>query len=605
MDSSNFLLAGVPWGPFVLHSRSASSFRSISYSLNDSFTYHKYAISISCVACLFCVIPQFHPWTRLVSPHSMIFPRSALVASLLFGASIVDAAAVPLSSSSPTTLAHSNPTTSKHATSTSHTSSHSAPHTSSKKSSTTKSDATTHTTPKKSSTSHTTSVRKSSSSSVSVHAEHPTTKPRTSSKTTLKKNTKSSSKTSTKSTSKKSTKTTVHSSSKTSSHTTVKSTSHTTVKIKACHKTSTTKQISGGKVARATSKASKTSNPCSTSSTKSIAKTSTVSASDFGLVQKGTADIYSSNGTLSFNANSRSNVAVYYGSTSASSNTTLGAQCSDANVDMVILSFIRVIDGPGGYPNISFGSFCSGPNSAMTAANATGLSSCPDLANNITYCQNLGKKVFVSIGGANGNTSFASSSAANSSATVLWNTFGGGNTNSTLRPFGSVVVDGFDIDNESGDGSYYTNFAAYLRKYIKTYKSTKAMYLSAAPGCYWPYAPTPLAMLTAMDFVWPQFYDSPSCGLNASDINSTIKAWGSRLYAGNKPRFMIGALSFEDNGGGGYESPDAFNKTLIQFEQLGLKNFGGVTLWDGANAHTNLNSAGADYVNVTKSVLLK
>lgn len=188
---------------------------------------------------------------------------------------------------------------------------------------------------------------------------------------------------------------------------------------------------------------------------------------------------------------------------------------------------------------------------------------------------------------------------------MLWNTFGGGNTNSTLRPFGSVVVDGFDIDNETGDGSYYSNFATYLRKYLTAYKSVKTMYLSAAPGCYWPYESTPLAMLTAMDFVWPQFYDSAGCGLQSSSINSTIRAWSKRLNAGNKPRFMIGALSFDDGGAGGYLAPNTFNSTLVGFEQLGLGNLGGVTLWDGPNAELNYNSNGQNYVNVTKTALLK
>ena len=147
-----------------------------------------------------------------------------------------------------------------------------------------------------------------------------------------------------------------------------------------------------------------------------------------------------------FDASSSQNVAVYFGRTDETVNTNLTAQCSDANVDIVMLAFVTKIVGGGGYPDLGFEKLCTGQTSQMIAANATGLLSCTDLAPQIESCQSAGKKVLVALGGQNGETTFNSTTEAQAAATLLWNLFGGGSAeNSGLRPFGDVKVDGFDI----------------------------------------------------------------------------------------------------------------------------------------------------------------
>lgn len=148
-----------------------------------------------------------------------------------------------------------------------------------------------------------------------------------------------------------------------------------------------------------------------------------------------------------FDPNAKNNVAVYYGQSPATAQTTLGGLCKDSNVDIVILSFLTKFDGPGGYPTVNFGAACSGgPTADMTAAGATGLLSCPDLAADITACQGLGKKVMLSLGGAEASTAFTDDADARKVATTLWNLFGAGTgAKAGLRPFGTVSVDGFDV----------------------------------------------------------------------------------------------------------------------------------------------------------------
>lgn len=61
----------------------------------------------------------------------------------------------------------------------------------------------------------------------------------------------------------------------------------------------------------------------------------------------------------------------------------------------------------------------------------------------IKTCQKAGKVVLLSLGGAIGTYGFSSASQATTFATTVWNLFGGGS--SSTRPFGSAVVDGFDL----------------------------------------------------------------------------------------------------------------------------------------------------------------
>lgn len=157
--------------------------------------------------------------------------------------------------------------------------------------------------------------------------------------------------------------------------------------------------------------------------------------------------------------------------------------CSNNNVDIVILAFVSDFFGQNGYPTASFGPGCSGPNEAQ-AATAPGLPDCSELAIEIQQCQQIGKKVLVSVGGYIANSSFTSDTQARQFADTLWNLFGAGTGDDpALRPFGAgVTVDGFDIDNENHDSTGYPTLATELRGLFYQ-DSSKTYYLSAAPQC--------------------------------------------------------------------------------------------------------------------------
>lgn len=306
-----------------------------------------------------------------------------------------------------------------------------------------------------------------------------------------------------------------------------------------------------------------------------------------------------------FDAESEDNVAVYYGTTPATTEGGLVALCNNPNVDIVILSFVFSFFDANGYPSIDFGPGCSGWTSSQ-ADTAPGLKDCSALAPEIAACQVMDKKVLLSLGGYNSNTSFTSDVQATEFASTLWDLFGAGDGLDTgLRPFGTeVVVDGFDLDNEDHSTEYYETFAIALRERFTT-DDSKTYYLSAAPQCPIPDESIPLGALQQADFVWVQFYNNPSCNIDAPGFRQSFKAWSDLLASGTQvrgPRLYIGAAGFE-GAGSGYVKGSGLGTRVRTARGLYVENFGGMMLWDGSEAALNVDQYGVDYLDYTKAAL--
>jgi chitinase len=306
-----------------------------------------------------------------------------------------------------------------------------------------------------------------------------------------------------------------------------------------------------------------------------------------------------------FDAESEDNVAVYYGTTPATKEGGLSSLCSNPNVDIVILSFVLSFFDANGYPSIDFGPGCSGQTSAQTDT-APGLKDCSALAPEIAACQALDKKVLLSLGGYNSNTSFTSDTQATEFASTLWDLFGAGNgLDSDLRPFGAdIIIDGFDIDNENHNTDHYEAFAIALREQFDT-DNSKTYYLSAAPQCPIPDESIPIGALQQADFVWVQFYNNPSCNLDAPGFQQSFKKWSDLLASGTKvrgPRLYIGAAGFE-GAGSGYVKDSGLGTRVRTARGLYVENFGGVMLWDGSEAALNVDQYGVEYLSYAKSAL--
>lgn len=306
-----------------------------------------------------------------------------------------------------------------------------------------------------------------------------------------------------------------------------------------------------------------------------------------------------------FNAESEDNVAVYYGTTPATTDGGLLSLCNNPNVDIVILSFVFSFFDAGGYPSIDFGPGCSGQTSVQ-ASSAPGLKDCSALSPEIAACQAMDKKVLLSLGGYNSNTSFASATQATDFASTLWDLFGAGaGLDDGLRPFGTdVIVDGFDLDNENHSTEHYETFATALRKRF-TADDSKTYYLSAAPQCPIPDESIPLGALQQADFVWVQFYNNPSCNIDAPGFRQSFQAWSDLLGSGTQvrgPRLYIGAAGFE-GAGSGYVKGSGLGTRVRTARGLYVENFGGVMLWDGSEAARNVDQYGVDYLEYAKAAL--
>jgi chitinase len=137
-------------------------------------------------------------------------------------------------------------------------------------------------------------------------------------------------------------------------------------------------------------------------------------------------------------------LTVYWGA--EDDTTTLADVCNDSSYEIVNLAFLNYFVSGGGYPSMSIGSL-PGPSAAQSAAGATGLQDGSSLVSAIKACQSSGKLVILSLGGAQGyaDVTLTSDSQGQQIANTLWNLFLGGTEDSTLRPFGSLKLDGVDI----------------------------------------------------------------------------------------------------------------------------------------------------------------
>jgi chitinase len=349
-----------------------------------------------------------------------------------------------------------------------------------------------------------------------------------------------------------------------------------------------------------------------------------------------------------FNPMANNNVVVYYGQTTQTSAVPLTQVCADPNVDLVILAFVPTFFGPGGWPTLNMGPHCWAASTAQSQAGATGLIDCVSdgFANQVRQCQDAGKKVLLSLGGAQGysDTTIPSDQDAEMLASKLWNLFLGGmeipQTNA-IRPFGDVVLDGIDvgkkhalaglwtlnpvlpvpanfhsIDNESGTTAYFATLISALRALFQSSAATKPYFLSAAPQCPRPDASIPLSsMQTSLDFVWVQFYNNPSCNLaSGTSFLNSLAAWSGDLAAdtadfintGNgvsSPRLYMGVPAWP-GAGSGYVDANGL-RSLLQSVHGAHANFGGVMFWDGAFGEESAGSDGSSetLMQVVKDVL--
>ncbi|KAF2642797.1 glycoside hydrolase [Massarina eburnea CBS 473.64] len=317
-----------------------------------------------------------------------------------------------------------------------------------------------------------------------------------------------------------------------------------------------------------------------------------------------------------FNPNGTQNLFVYF-SQSSGINASLNELCSNVAVDVVIIGFVRSFTDTAGYPTVDFGpSNCNGTRPADSEL-APGLAVCKEFGQKIKKCQEMGKKVFISIGGSTSNTAFGPGSEgrtkAKKAAKLMWDLFGEGTGTRTLRPFGrDVTVDGFDIDHEQGASDNFDVFLSSLRNYLGS--ASKPIYISAAPICTTTNPTISRASLAFVDFIFIRFYNSAACSLGRPGFLQSLKEWYQGIVPSpdsSFPKVLIGGLSF-DNGNTGYVAPEIFRDAIRIAKRPDFMcwcwnedKFGGAMLWDGPRGLTNEVANGTNYLSSVKNALLE
>ncbi|KAJ1376368.1 Tyrosine-protein kinase, catalytic domain [Sesbania bispinosa] len=256
-------------------------------------------------------------------------------------------------------------------------------------------------------------------------------------------------------------------------------------------------------------------------------------------------------------------IAIYWGQNDDEGSLT--ETCATGKYSYVIIAFLNKF-GNGKTPEINLASHCD------PASNG-----CTTLSTDIRNCQLQGIKVFLSIGGADGDYNLASSDDAKNVSDYLWNNFlGGGTGSSSSRPLGDVILDGIDFDIENSTGQHWEVLAHDLKSRST---STQVVYLSAAPQCPFPDGELGIALDTGIfDYVWIQFYNNPDCEYTQSNVNNFLNSWNQWTTSLKVGKVFLGLPASPAAASTGYVTADLLACDILPVINKS-PNYGGVMLW--------------------------
>ncbi|KAI1867613.1 hypothetical protein JX265_007415 [Neoarthrinium moseri] len=354
----------------------------------------------------------------------------------------------------------------------------------------------------------------------------------------------------------------------------------------------------------------------------------------YGLLYAVCASTLFSLGLASFDVTSKNNVAVYYGQ--GSNQQSLSTYCADSSIDVIILSFVYLFpQQANGYPGINFGNQCSGetyPGPGYAGNNVPAsnqLLKCPNLQRDLNTCRKSspGKKILLSLGGANGGYQLTGAADGVDFATKLWYIFGPRQQamvdSGYPRPFDynneAFSVDGFDLDIEHPPTDGAEGYKAMVIELRKLYGAASGQfYLTASPQCQVPdNNMKEMLSVGSFDMIFIQFYNTPFCsarqwvstnpnykvGDAVATGGFTYDAWTTWMATtpSKNARLYIGLPGSANAANSGFDLtvPEASN--LINAYYCSA-NFGGIAIWEATYASSNVVNGKNFYQNM-KSVL--
>ncbi|KAM7187113.1 putative glycoside hydrolase, partial [Naviculisporaceae sp. PSN 640] len=287
-------------------------------------------------------------------------------------------------------------------------------------------------------------------------------------------------------------------------------------------------------------------------------------------------------------------VAVYWGQRGGNR---LRTYCDSTGFEYITVSFVTHTpeqDTSGlNYPGTNFGAHCGASvyTHPTTKKPSKLLSGCTQIAEDIPYCQSKGKRVLLSIGGADVpgvNYTLTSTTKGTQFADFLWGAFGPYQTTwgSKPRPFDlpnkRVSVDGFDLDIEANfTTSVQAAYSAFASRMRQNYNGNTRFKLTAAPECPLndPYFKMKdIIKNSKFDALFVQFYNN-YCGASGTQFNYV--AWENHLKntASSSAKIFIGLPAAPSAASPGYYLEPKKAVALIN-QYKTRSSFGGVMFWD-------------------------
>ncbi|CAL0333313.1 unnamed protein product [Lupinus luteus] len=286
--------------------------------------------------------------------------------------------------------------------------------------------------------------------------------------------------------------------------------------------------------------------------------------------------------TLSFIMNSATaaecagsgDVSVYWGQHSDDATEgTLEEACDSGIYNILIISTLIVYDN-GNKPTLNLANHCGSVNS------------CSKLEGPIKHCQDLGIKVFLSIGLDESSTKTRTPKATkddgdsivapsedvskNLADYILENYLSGNH-----GPLGNVSLDGIDLGDVADSEHLKWD---ELVKAINGSTTERKIYLSASPECVYPDYYLGTAIRTGLfDYIWVEFYYQNPCIYSSGSAEDLIEQW--KVWTSDVPNSKIFLGLTATNTIAGYIEPHALKSDVLPFVKE-ASNYGGIMIWD-------------------------
>ncbi|XP_002976060.2 acidic endochitinase [Selaginella moellendorffii] len=237
--------------------------------------------------------------------------------------------------------------------------------------------------------------------------------------------------------------------------------------------------------------------------------------------------------------------------------------CASDSYEIILLSFLNEF-GNFQRPMLNLAGHCDPYSHGCTV-----------LSGQIKSCQSSGVKVLLSLGGGDSPGRLVSDADAADLAKRLWASFLGGD--SSDRPLGDAVLDGIDLDVESGATP---ELYAGLVRHLRSIAGSSKVLVSAAPQCPFPDANLGSAVQTPglFDFIFVQFYNNPPCAYVDGDDGKLLDSWKQWTSSIPSAKIYLGLPASPSAAGSGFLPAHVATSSVLP-EIKSSHNYGGVMLW--------------------------